>query len=294
MIGSIRTPGLLMRTLWMAFCYGCLSPNYEITGQVEMLQTDRYGDLTAAEEPQDPVLSTKGDTFSLRLTSVFVKQVKELPPGAAFLVYAEVYDIQPDDRQRLVKVLFKENNQSAGYLINQRDRLLFGPILHNGHPIRIRLFVVELDKEENAIAGEMIKQAVRVASSFVPLAAPFEGTVTSIGDLFLTLNQDGRELAYDFTLFPTTHSHGPFLRTGHIVLIKTENRVRAAAPTGEPAQDIRNEYGHRIVTTPEDYASTFSYGEGDELHPNVLQASRDGAYGSPRHGRPTLATVGCL
>src|SRR5688500_20133056 len=58
------------------------------------------------------------------LSSVFVKHAKETA-GSEYLVYAEAYDIQPDDRQRLVKVLFKENNQAAGYLIHQSDRIIF-------------------------------------------------------------------------------------------------------------------------------------------------------------------------
>lgn len=276
---------------------GCISTNYKITGQVEAVRTDLNGDLTTEEDRrpdhQGNIYITEGDVFSIRMSSVFLRNVKEAG-GAEYLVYAEVYDVQPDDRQRLVKVLFKENNQSAGYLVNQRDRLAFGPIKYNGHPIRIRVFVVELDKEENAIASEMIKQAVRTAATFQPQLAPFAGPITGAGDLMLSLNQDDRELAYDFTLYPSTHSEGPYLKTGNIVLLKTENEKRfttnskgvttassvqqASAPSvsgrgtgARPAGSssihtpVTDDYGHRIDVVPEDYVRLFSYAEDE--HP---------------------------
>ena len=269
---------------------GCVSPNYLITGQVEMVATDRFGDISSAEcqEEGEEILITEGDTFSIRLSSVFVRNSKELAwEGSEFLVYAEIYDLQPDDRQKLMKVLFKEDNQAPGYLLNQADRLLFGPIAYTGNPIRIRIYVVELDREENEIRAELIKQALRVASSFQPALKPVQGMTANVGDLFATLNPDDVELSYDFTLFPHGNSHGPFLKTGPIALIKTENARRykprmfaAKTPSNVlsadySSEELEDEFGHEVESAPEDYAALFAYDEPD--HPLRTMQIADGS-----------------
>ena len=259
---------------------GC-EQNWLITGQVNMIRADDYGDLTSRDDAGGEFI-TEGQPFSIRLQSVFVRMAKEI--GAAeFLIYAEIYDVQPDDRQLLVRVLFKEGHQAAGYLLNQRDRLLFGPIIYNGHPIRVRVFVVELDREENEIASQILRRAVQVAATAYPAVGPVGGAAVSIGDLFLALNEDDRELVYDFTLYPSTHSHGPYLRTGHYALIKTENRKRLRGFLLSPGDrnnvtryqsedalaDVTDEYGSPINVKFEDYTQYFVYDRlpGEPSHP---------------------------
>lgn len=276
---------------------GCLSPNWRITGQVDLVQTDRYGDATSQydAEHEDRIFITKGDTISIQLSSVYVHQSKGIG-GREFLVYAEIYDKQPDDREQLVKVLFKESNQADGFVLNMSERLMFGPIVFTGRPIRIRLFVIELDKEENEITAEIIKQSARVAAAFQPSLAPFTGLATTMGDLFSTLNQDDIELQFDMTLYPHTHSAGPHLRTGSIALIKTENPRRPTRFTSAlgglltksmkedllnrpeswtPASDreMRDEFGRPVSRQVEDFAELFMYDHAAVGHP--LRSSRD-------------------
>lgn len=262
-----------------------MSPNWIITGQVEMVPTGSSGVLIA-DEPgdaqHDPIFLTEGRTLSVRLSSAFVREIQEVG-GAEFMVYAEIYDVQPDDQQRLVKVLFKESNQSSGYLLNVKDRLVFGPIEYKGNPLRIRLFIVELDKEDNEVAARLIRTAAQLASSLVPTAAPVAGLATSVGDLFLQLNPDDMELVYDFTLYPKSHSAGPYLKSGSYVLVKTENRLRGNPGIALTEADRkayvkqRTSYetdfgrtldaqGQPVKNTIEDYAALFTY-EDYEGHP---------------------------
>ncbi len=263
-------------TLLLASCVpDAQSPNYWITGQVDTLRAGSGLEYLGEKDHEERIQLTKGDVFSVRLDSVYVRESREIA-GSEFLVYVEVFDVQPDDRQRLTRVLFKEVNQSAGFLINFRNRLAFGPIQYNGHPIRIRLFVVELDRQENEIASAIIREAIQIAGAFAPGLGIFAPTVSSAGDLILLLNQDDRELTADFTLYPATHSHGPHLETGKYVIIKTENPLRYKGifrnglhnRANYDTDQVRDEYGHLVAASPEDYTGLFRFFSADERnHP---------------------------
>ena len=236
--------------------FGCAST----TGQVESLETDKHGDLSVDPPTDAGVAITKGDVFSIRLTSVFVRHLREIGDGE-LLIYMEVFDKQPDDRARLVKTLVKEVRQPEGFLVNQRDRLAYGPIEFNGRPVRIRLIVIELDRKDNEVMSAVIKTAAQIGATSSPSFAPFAGTVTSVGDLFLALNTDDRELVYDFTLYPNDTSEGPRLRTGHQVLIKTESSHRNL-PSWLPFVDggvMSSATGEDIEEVLEDYPGLHTY-----------------------------------
>ncbi len=207
---------------------GC--SQHQITGEplvygVEPLSgavVDR--DVLGALPENSGTVPHKGEIITIVVNSVFLRYLEDRG-SPHVLVYAEVYDDGTDDPSTaLTKVLFDQRDQPPGVNLGLADRTLYGPVAFKGYPIRIRFFVVELDKEEKEQASKIIGAAGAAAAAAQPQYAPAVALGVQIAEAINALNEDDFELRFDLTLYPI----GP-LGNADIA----DARLRAS---GEPVQ----------------------------------------------------------
>lgn len=188
---------------------GCQTRQTKITGEPIILGIDPLSgavvDRDVLTQPDNPALGAvphKGEMVAIVLNNVFVKYLDPLL-NSRVLVYAEVYDDASDDPTTAVtRVLFEQAGQPAGVNAGLSDRLLYGPTPYKGFPIRIKLFVVELAKEQKETVRRIIDAVGTIASTARPEAAPAVGLVVQAARLVNELTEDAFELRVDLTLYP--------------------------------------------------------------------------------------------
>lgn len=157
--------------------------------------------------PDDAALGAvphEGEMIAVVLNSVFIRHLEPLLRSRV-LVYAEVYDDASDDPSTAVtRVLFDQEGQPAGVHASVFDKLLYGPTPYKGYPLRIRLYVVELAKDQKQTAGRIIDAVGTIASTAQPQAAPAVGLVIQAARLVNELTEDAFELRCDMTLYPVS------------------------------------------------------------------------------------------
>ncbi|UCE52430.1 MAG: hypothetical protein JSV31_24740 [Desulfobacterales bacterium] len=155
------------------------------------------------ENTSSGIIPHKGEIITLVVNNVFIRYLKETFGNPHVLVYAEVYDDGKDDPSTAVsKLIFNQINQPPGVNLGIADRIIYGPTAFKGFPIRIRFFIVELDKEQKKMASNILDAAANIASAAKPEAAPVVGVGLRIAKLLNALNQDDFELRFDLTLYP--------------------------------------------------------------------------------------------
>src|SRR5262245_18994942 len=93
----------------------------------------------------------KGEILTFVLNNAFIKYLKDVG-SPHVLVYAQVFDDGTDDPDTAItKVLYNERNSPEGVNLGLADRVLYGPTPYKGFPLRIRVYIVELDKEEKEL-----------------------------------------------------------------------------------------------------------------------------------------------
>ncbi|MDJ0611750.1 MAG: hypothetical protein QNJ67_22450 [Kiloniellales bacterium] len=148
------------------------------------------------------IVPHKGEMISIVVNNVFLKYVKEIG-NPHILVYTVVYDDGNDDPgTAFTKVLFNERDQPPGVNLGLADRIIYGPTPYKGLPIRIKFFIVELDKEDKELASQIISAAGSAAQAAQPQAAPAIAIGVQIAETLNALNKDDFELRFDLTLHP--------------------------------------------------------------------------------------------
>lgn len=223
-------------------------------------------DVLPDSEPEGAparIVPHKGEIISIVLNNVFIRHLEEsVIANPHVLVYAEVYDGALDSPEAAFsKVLYNAPNQPENVNLGLSDRLIYGPTPYKGFPIRIRFFIVELDKEQKETAAKIITAAGTLASSLRPEAAPIVGIAVEIAQAINALNEDDFELRFDMTLYPVdkagnARTGDPFLdtpsapepiqrqgksftlvnslRTGPYIILKRELRSRVGRQAGTP------------------------------------------------------------
>ena len=144
----------------------------------------------------------KGEIITLVLNNAFIKYLKDVG-SPHVLVYAQVFDDGTDDPDTAItKVLYNERNSPEGVNLGLADRVLYGPTPYKGFPLRIRVYIVELDKEEKELASKVIDAVGTTAASAKPTAAPAIEVAVRIAKALNAMNEDDFELRFDLTLFP--------------------------------------------------------------------------------------------
>lgn len=167
------------------------------TGQVLDRDTPAMGNANL-------VTPHKGEIITLVFNNVFIKYLKEVG-SPHVLVYAQVFDDGTDNVDTAVtKVLYNERNSPAGVNLGLADRVLYGPTPFKGFPLRVKLAIVELDKDEKELASKIIDAAGTTAAAAKPEAAPAIAVAVDIAKAINAMNEDDFELRFDMTLYPVS------------------------------------------------------------------------------------------
>ena len=166
----------------------------------------------------------KGEIIALVLNNAFIKYLKEIG-SPHVLLYTQVFDDGTDNPETAVtKVLYNERNSPQGVNLGLADRVLYGPTPFKGFPLRVKLFIVELDKEQKELASKIIDAIGTTAATAKPEAAPAIEVAVRIAKFLNAMNEDDFELRFDLTLYPVSTIGKA--STGDVVLDKK----------GEPTQ----------------------------------------------------------
>lgn len=183
---------------------GCsLSSQKYITGSPMIYTIDRSGYIREREEHLAGNPVTAADVITLSLNTLFLKHIKREVEarGNQVLVYAEVYDtVEEVSPQRVV--LFNQRHQPDESFLGLADRVIYGPAKFKGHPIRIQLFVVELDKKDNEFKKQMLDSIGGIMQTVNPAKASSIAPGIALGKLLTAFDDDDFELRVDFTLHP--------------------------------------------------------------------------------------------
>jgi len=144
----------------------------------------------------------KTEIITLVLSNAFIKYLKEVG-SPHVLVYAQVFDDGTDNPDTAItKVLYNERNSPEGVNLGLADRVLYGPTPFKGLPLRVRLFIVELDKENKELASKIIDAVGTTTAAAKPEAAPAIEVAVRIAKFLNAMNEDDFELRFDLTLYP--------------------------------------------------------------------------------------------
>lgn len=194
---------LLFMTMLLAAC----SKQHLITGEPLVYGiSSTTGQILDRDTPDlmntKLVTPHKGEIVSLVLNNVFIKYLEEVG-SPHVLVYAQVFDDGTDNPDTsITKVLYNERNSPEGVNLGLADRVLYGPTPYKGFPIRIKLVIVELDKENKELASKIIDAVGMTATTAKPEAAPAIDVAVRIAKAINAMNEDDFELRFDMTLYP--------------------------------------------------------------------------------------------
>jgi hypothetical protein len=190
------------------------------------------------------VVPHKDEIIAVLVDNVFIKHLKEAISSPQVLVWAEVYEDGSDDpKKAYTKILFNGPDQPEGVQMGLANRIIYGPTMFKGFPIRIRFFIVELDKRQKETASAIIQAVGAAAAAAKPEAAPAINVAVQFAESINALNQDDYELRYDVTL-------SPLGAVGRYRVADTElSRI------GEPIQREGKEFGLVTSSSSESSAS---------------------------------------
>ena len=195
---------ILTYTLVFSILGGCsLFDQQYITGSPMIFAIDRSGFIREREEHLAGNPVTEADVITVTLNTLFLKHIKQEAElkGNQILVYAEVLDtVEESNPQRVV--LFNQRHQPDESFLGLADRVIYGPAKFKGQPLRIQLFVVELDKEDNAFKKQMLDSIGGIITTANPTQAAVVEPGIALGKLFAAFDDDDFELRVDFTLHP--------------------------------------------------------------------------------------------
>jgi len=198
--------GACVVALGLAGCSGHLITGEPVVYGVDPLTGEIIDRDVVAHQGDGPlgVLPHRGEIITLVVDNVFLRYLEDLG-SPHVLVYAEVFDDGSDDPgTAITKVLFNERDQPSGVNLGLADRVLYGPTAFKGFPIRVKFYIVELDREEKETASKIIDAAGAIASTAKPEAGPAIAIGLAVARALNELNTDDYELRFDLTLFPVS------------------------------------------------------------------------------------------
>ena len=169
---------------------GCSSP----IGSTMIWSIDKSGFV----RPRDAYLNnhsiTQADVVTISLNTLYLKYLKQEPDiNNHLLVYTEVFDT-PESNTPYRTVVYNEEHSSSDSILNFADRLIYGPVRYKGFPIRIKLYVVELDKKDNEFGAKVLQAVGSVAQSVAPVYSPIINAGMELGKILNAFNKDDFEL----------------------------------------------------------------------------------------------------
>ena len=138
---------VLVITFLLTSVYSNAAPQKKfVTGEDMVYKVDDDGKLAPYDIDTNSENFWAIDPVKLTLNSVFLRHLNIFDNG-----YVAVYaTIQPDDNPlNLIKtVYFQELELTGGATLNLTDRILYGPELYKGRPLRIRISILQLDPDK--------------------------------------------------------------------------------------------------------------------------------------------------
>jgi hypothetical protein len=130
------------------------------------------------------------------------------------------------DAKQARVVYYDDDIRESGQFFSIANVPVYGPIKYSGNALFLRLFMLELDDEENAQTSAMLKKLAELGGRAYPPASPILKTLSSVGDALLSGEQDDLEFRYTMTFdpYPSTSASYLPLAVGNYVVVKSTNR----------------------------------------------------------------------
>jgi hypothetical protein len=231
---------------------GC---NESITGSPMVFSIDKAGFVRDRDQYLTNHYITEADVVTISLNTLFIKYIKQDMSlgGNQLLVYSEVYD-SPEDARPYSTIIFNQKHQPENAILGLVDRVIYGPAKFKGYPIRIKLFVVELDKKDNELTKRILQSIGEVVSTAQPELGPAVGVGVAFGNILSAFNEDDYELRADITFHPTSCIPYParYLEPNDLGLGSEVEEDRAEIfPQFENAKNLPLRSGHYLVSKVE-------------------------------------------
>ena len=206
-ISKLNLVLLVTLLLSSVFSYAVSQKKFE-TGEDMIYRVNDEGKLG----PYDIDTSSENfwaiDPVKLTLNSVFLRHLNEYEDG-----YIAVYaTIQPDDDPlNLIKtVYFQELELTGGATLNLTDRILYGPELYKGKPMRLRITILQLDPEKYSREINTFRKLNQVPTDQKNHYKQLMETCASICEDVIHRDKTAIEFLHDLTFHPVvpTGIHG--------------------------------------------------------------------------------------
>ncbi len=193
--------------LTSVFSYAVPQRKFE-TGEDMIYRVDDDGKLG----PYDIDTSSENfwaiDPVKLTLNSVFLRHLNEYEDGY-IVVYATV---QSDDEPlNLIKtVYFQELELTGGATLNLTDRILYGPELYKGRPLRLRISILQLDSEKYLHEINTLRKLNQVPTDQINHYKQLMESCATICEDVIHRDKTAVEFLHDMTFHPVvpTGIHG--------------------------------------------------------------------------------------
>ncbi len=125
-------------------------------------------------------------------------------------------------------IYYGDDVRESGQLINAINLPIYGPKKYNGKNFIFELWMLELDNDENKQVKDLLKSLADLGGKAYPPSAPVLGVLNTLGNAFLSGNQDDVEARFQmrFDVSPPADSriHRLPLAEGYYAFVREENR----------------------------------------------------------------------
>lgn len=158
---------------------------------------------------RNPVGAAQGGDSSLErvesirvtLKQAYLRKFRENGPVGEVAVLMTVKESRASLGQqepRSGRVVYYSEGVRKDAFMNFRDQPVYGPIRYGGDDLQIRVSIIELDDNDNGIAGSMLKSLATLGSVVYPPSSPVLSALDKIGESLLALN--GPDLEWDYLM----------------------------------------------------------------------------------------------
>ena len=202
-----KLPGLAL--LFSFFIVACGCQNTPYTGSPMIWSLDKTGYIRERDAILNDRYVTEADVVTLSLNTIYLKYIaerewwslSELSDKRQLLIYTEVFDT-PESNEPFSTVIENSEIRGENIFSSATDRVIYGPLQFKGHPIRVKLYVIELDKEDNEVNANILKSIGDAASAAQPDKSAIINVGVKLGSVLQSFNKDDVELVADITFHP--------------------------------------------------------------------------------------------
>jgi len=177
--------------------------NAGITGSPMLWSIDQAGYIRPRDLQLKGHYITEADVITISLNTIYLKYIKKefADRNSHILIYTEVFD-SPEEAAPYRTVVFNQEDQGEDSFLGVTDRIIYGPVRFKGFPVRVKLYVIELDKKDNEARVKVLDAIGSAVSAAQPQYAFAAHAGVSIGKILTAFNKDDYELRADMTFHP--------------------------------------------------------------------------------------------